>query len=179
MKLDRLETHDRLLHFKKDQAQNIYLGAETCLKKNPDSIFLQSRSPYVYIFAHPRTHDDGVTKVMYWQPRLLKPKAQTNSYLFRAQSNSDIMEICWLLPPQELWDQYCIGKMLEHKDVLWSIDMYYNHREKLNAAHPDDLDEKIASKIWLELVQNIKDEKFMQKVNASLLLPPTYSPERG
>jgi len=164
MKINRLETHDRLQHFKKDQDQNIFLGAETCMKRNPDSLFLQSRSPYIYIFAHPRTADDGLTKVMYWQPRLLKPPAQTNSYLFRAQSNSDIMEICWILPPREMWDQYTLGNITEHKDVLWSIDMFMNHRDQLNSPHPDDLDEKVASKIWLELVGNIRSEKLMAKV---------------
>ena len=100
MKVDRLETHDRLLHFKKDQALNIAQGAEDCLKRNPLSLAIQSRSPYVYLFAHPRTADDGFTKRMLWQPRLTRPKAQTNSYLFRAQSNSDVIEVCWLLPPR-------------------------------------------------------------------------------
>jgi len=121
MKLNRLETHDRLLHFKKDQEANIFQGAEDCLKKNPDSLFFQSKSPYIYIFAHPRTCDDGVTKKMFWQPRLWKPKAQTNSYLFRAKSNTDIIEICWLLPPKELWNQYILDNVTEHKEVLWSI----------------------------------------------------------
>ena len=52
MKLNRLETHDRLIHFKKDQEANIFQGAEDCLKKNPDSLFFQSKCPYVYLFAH-------------------------------------------------------------------------------------------------------------------------------
>lgn len=35
MKIQRLEAHDRLLHFKKDQEANIFSGAEDCLKRNP------------------------------------------------------------------------------------------------------------------------------------------------
>src|SRR5215470_6737494 len=88
MKLNRLETHDRLQHFVQDQSKNIWQGADDCMKRNPLSLALQDRSPYIYIFAHPRTADDGVTKRMLWQPRLTKPQAQSNSYLFRAKSNS-------------------------------------------------------------------------------------------
>ena len=100
MKLNRLETHDRLLYYKKDQSASITQGIDDCLKRNPLSIALQRHSPYVYIFAHPRTADDGYTKRMLWQARLGKPKAQTNSYLFRAKSNADILEICWMIPPR-------------------------------------------------------------------------------
>lgn len=146
MKVNRLEAHDRLEHLKKDQAQNIFEGAETCLKKNPLSLALQEKSPYVYIFAHPRTHEDGVTKVMYWQPRLTKPEAQSNSYLFRAISHSDILEVCWLLPPHEMWDQYKKGNVTEHDVVEWSIDQFKTNRKNLENAHPEDFsDEKIKS----------------------------------
>lgn len=144
MKINRLETHDRLEHLKKDQSQNIFEGAETCLKKNPLSLALQEKSPYIYIFAHPRTHDDGVTKRMLWQPRLTKAAAQTNSYLFRAVSHTDLMEVCWLLPPSEMWDQYKKGNVTEHDVVEWSIDQFKTNRKNLELAHPDDLsDERI------------------------------------
>ena len=51
MKVNRLEAHDRLEHFKEDQSFNIFKGAEDCLKKNPDALIMQEHSPYVYIFA--------------------------------------------------------------------------------------------------------------------------------
>ena len=76
MKLNRLETHDRLLHLKKDQEAIIFQGAQDCLKKNTDSLSMQMHSPYVYLFAHPRTAEDGVTQRLLWQPRLTKPAAQ-------------------------------------------------------------------------------------------------------
>jgi len=167
MKLNRLETHDRLLHLKKEQALNINQGAEDCLKHNRLSQGLQYYSPYVYIFAHPRTADDGVTKKMYWQPRLTKPKPQTNSYLFRAVSNTDTMELCWLLPPEETWPQYKKGNVTEHELVLWSIDQYTNHRSHLGKSFLDDLsDEKckeIYRKVAKEIDEEIRDDKMTTK----------------
>ncbi len=163
MKLNRLETHDRLIHFKKDQEINIFQGAEDCLKNNYDSLFYQQKSPYVYIFAHPRTADDGVTKRMLWQPRLLKPKAQTNSYLFRAQSNTDLIEICWIIPPREMWDQYQEGMVTENRDVIWSINQYVNHRNKLEMDDPEDLTEERAKHILKELISSKRMDKMMSK----------------
>ena len=164
MKLNRLETHDRLLHFKKDQEANIFQGAEDCLKKNPDSLFFQSKSPYIYMFAHPRTADDGVTKRMLWQPRLWKPKAQTNSYLFRAKSHTDLIQICWILPPEELWFQYRGGNITENEYVLWSIDQYCFHRDKLEADEKDDLSDEQGRPIMQEWVSNKRMDRMMNRI---------------
>src|ERR1700688_2940459 len=112
MKIDRLETHDRLLYFKKDQEANLNQGLEDCMKKNPTSLALQRYSNYIYIYAHPRTHENGRDKRMLFQPRLEKPMPQTNSYLVRAISFSDIMEICWFLPPKEMWAQFKKGNII-------------------------------------------------------------------
>lgn len=164
MKLNILEAHDRLLHFKKDQAQTIFQGAEDCLKKNPDSLFFQSRSPYVYLFAHPRTADDGVTKRMLWQPRLWKPKAQTNSYLFRAISNTDLIYVCWLLPPEEMWDQYDKGKVTASEDVAWSITHYRCNRAKLEADDPNDLTDEQGKPIMQEWIYNKRMDRMMNRL---------------
>ena len=162
MKLNRLETHDRLEHLIKDQSISIAQGATDCLKTNGLSLALQERSPYVYLFAHPRTADDGVTKIMYWQPRLTKPEAQTNSYLFRAISRTDNVEVCWLLPPVEMWGQYKKGNVTENEIVVWSIDQYRHHKPRLEAPEPDDLPDKQIEAIYAEIRQNIKYEKMMQ-----------------
>lgn len=164
MKLNRLETHDRLIHLKKDQAININQGAEDCLKKNRLSIGLQQYSSYIYLFAHPRTADDGVTKKMYWQPRLTKPKPETNSYLFRAISHTDNMEICWLLPPRETWKQYQKGNITEHEWVLWSIDQYINNRYKLGQAFNDDLSDELCKEIYRKVAREIDEENRMNKL---------------
>lgn len=148
MKINRLETHDRLEHFINDQSQNIWQGADDCLKRNPDSLKLQEKSHYIYIFAHPRTMDDGVNKRLLWQPRLVKPKAQENSYLFRAQSNSDVIEICWLLPAKELWGQYDKGKVCESNWAAWSINQFNNNRAELEKPFEDDWTDEQAMNIF-------------------------------
>lgn len=164
MKIHRLETHDRLLHFKKEQAINIAQGAEECLKKNPLSLALQENSPYVYLFAHPRTHDDGINKVMYWQPRLTKPEAQTNSYLFRANSKTSSMEVCWLLPPREMWDQYTKGKVTEHELVVWSINQFILNKKKLEEPDPADLPEHLSKEILKKVIQEKQEDLRMKKM---------------
>lgn len=156
MKIERLETHDRLLHFKQNQSINIFQGAEDCLKKNPLSLALQDRSDYVYLFAHPRTAEDGVTKRMLWQARLTKPSAQTNSYLFRALSNTDVIEVCWLIPPREMWDQYKKGNVTESKEILWSIHEFTTNRAKLEESHVNDLSGDKVKNIYLEIARDIE-----------------------
>jgi hypothetical protein len=164
MKVNRLETHDRLQHLIKDQSLNIARGASDCLSKNPFSLALQDRSHYIYLFAHPRTAEDGITKRMLWQPRLTKPKAQTNSYLFRAKSKSDILEICWLLPPEEMWGQYKKKNVTESEWVLWSIDQYINNRKKLETNEPDDLSDKQIESIYREIRALNSKEKLMDNL---------------
>lgn len=163
MKIERLETHDRLQHLIKDQALNIAQGAEDCLKKNPLSIALQDRAPYLYLFAHPRTHDDGVTKRMLWQPRLTKPSAQTNSYLFRAQSKTDILEICWMIPPREMWPQYKKGNVTENQMVIWSIDQFQFNRKQLESSEKDDFKDERVRQIYKEIDREMKHDITMKK----------------
>jgi hypothetical protein len=158
MKINRLETHDRLLHFKQDQAINIAQGAEDCLKKNRLSLGLQQYSPYVYLFAHPRTADDGVSKRMVWQPRLTRPRPQTNSYCFRAISKTDQMEICWLLPPHEMWSQYEKGNVTEHEFVIWSIHEFRHNVSRLAAPCPDDLSDEAVRNIYTKVATEIDEE---------------------
>lgn len=172
MKINRLETHDRLQHFVKDQSINVFQGAEDCLKKNPDSLAIQEKSPYVYLFAHPRTTDDGLNKRMLWQPRLSVPEAQTNSYLFRAISNSDIIEIVWLIPPEEMWEQYEKGLVTESSEVAWSIEMFKHKRKQLEKPHPDDMPEERARLI----LKSIVDEK-LQDVRSKRVISEVFSAE--
>lgn len=171
MKIKLLEAHDRLQHLIKDQSDSISQGCEDCLKKNPLSLRLQSKSPYIYIYAHPRTHIDGVTKVIYWQPRLGKPKSQTNSYLFRAISNSDSLEICWMLPPREMWDQYKKGNVTEHETVRWSIDQFLHNREELDRPFEDDLPKDRIDYIYREIASEMDYEKGMDKMMGRVYEP--------
>jgi hypothetical protein len=164
MKVNLLETHDRLKHLKKEQSINIFHGAEDCLKHNEDSLFFQDHSPYVYLFAHPRTEDNGSTKVMYWQPRLWKPKAQSNSFLFRAISKTDIIEVCWLIPAEELWQQYLLGNITEHELVLWSIGQYCHNRGHLEKDHPDDLSNEQGKRVMQALIAFKREKSLLQRI---------------
>lgn len=163
MKVNTLDAHDRRSHFIEDQSQTVWQGATDCLTKNQLSIMLQERSPYVYIFAHPRTADDGVNKRMLWQPRLTKPKAETNSYLFRANSKTDIVEICWLIPPREMWPQYEKGKVCESNWTAWSIDQFQNNREYLQRPLEDDLSDNKIKAIYREIDYNMKIQNVANK----------------
>jgi hypothetical protein len=167
MKIDRFETHDRLLHFKKDQALNIFQGASDCLTKNPLSLAIQERSPYVYLFAHPRTDDDGVRKKMFWDPRLSIPTPETNSYLFRGISKTDLIQMCWMIPPREMWSQYEKGMITENPEVMWSVHQFMYNRKLLQDPHPDDMPEEKAKLILKavidEHIQKIRSKKY-QKV---------------
>ena len=165
MKINRLEAHDRLKYLVQDQSANVFQGAEDCLKKNPLSLTIQEKCPYVYIFAHPRTADDGVTKVLYWQPRLSIPEPQTNSYLFRAISHTDNIQIVWMIPPREHWEQYKQGNVTEQNICLWSINMfqYGNTRKQLSEPNPEDIPEQMAKNIMRAILidheNNIRKNK--------------------
>lgn len=163
MKVNKLESHDRLQHLKKDQSANVLQGAEDCLKRNSLSLALQEKSPYIYIFAHPRTMDDGVTKALYWQPRLSRPKAQTNSYLFRVKSKTDEIEVCWLIPPREMWNEYIVGKVTGNELIDWSIKQFRFKREELERADPDDLSEEKGSEILNQVLQEHKQQVTLKK----------------
>ncbi len=164
MKINRLETHDRLLHLHKDQALNLSQGFDDCLKKNSLSLGLQRYSPYIYIFAHPRTSDDGFNKRMLFQPRLSKPLAQTNSYLVRVESNTDLLEICWLLPPKEMWPQYKKGNVTENEYVTFSIELFLNRKTELEAPFEDDFSDEVMKNIYIKVAKELDEEKRLKNI---------------
>lgn len=170
MKLNLLETHDRLEHLLEDQSDNVFKGAEICLKSNPLSLAIQERFPYLYIFAHTRTAEDGVTKRLLWQPRISKPKAQTNSYLFRAQSKSDLIEVVWIIPERHLWPSYEKGKVTENELVDYSINLFENNRDELEKPHPEDFPEERSKKIFQTILDEHKQEVRRKKNQAGLIL---------
>ena len=168
MKVNILEAHDRNKYLIKDQSANVFQGAEDCLKRNPLSLAIQDKSPYLYIFAHPRTADDGVNKKLYWQPRLSIPEAQSNSYLFRAISNTDLIEVVWMIPAKELWGQFDDGKVTESNICAWSINEYKKNKASLERPHPDDMPDEKARLIMRSIVDEhlytIRQEKMMGRL---------------
>lgn len=149
MKIDRLETHDRLLEFKK-QSVDISECCQNLINKRPFG-----NHPF-YIFAHARTDDDGFRKRLIWQPRLTKPKAQTNSMLFKAYPGSDTIKVLWMIPARELWDQYIKGNMLENETVVESIHNFQFNRELMEAKEEDDLQDWQIDDIYRQMSMEAK-----------------------
>jgi hypothetical protein len=162
MKINRLETHDRLLEFKK-QADYISQGAQDCIKNRPEEF---ENYPF-YIFAHKREIniderfsiavdcriplDQVPTHRMIWIPRLKKPEAQINSILLKHYPKEDVINVIWMIPEPELWDEYLTGKMCENKTVSDSVRLFKTDKKKLEADEPDDLSDEKVKEIYRKI----------------------------
>ena len=161
MKINRLETHDRYQQFA-NQRDNISQCCQSLIDKQPFGDV-----PF-YIFAHKReigmdekfslfssgmysSLADIPTHRMIWQPRLTKPKAQTNSMLFKGYPGTDTVKVIWIIPERELWDQYRKGNLTESSIVVESIDAFEHDRAKLEAKDPDDLPDATIDRIYKEI----------------------------
>lgn len=151
-KVDRLESHDRLLHIKK-QSTDIEKCVENIVDQRPFG-----NHPF-YIFAHARTMEDGATKRLIWQPRLTKPLPQTNSMLFKAYPGKDTIKILWMIPAREMWPQYKKGNVTHSEIVLESIKAFQFDRKSLEAPEKDDLSESEIDAIYRELAQEAQLNK--------------------
>lgn len=155
MILNFLETHDRYQEFTKKQ-MDIGECCQDLIDQRPFG------SHPFYIFAHARTEDDGVTKRLIWQPRLTKPKAQTNSMLFKAYPGSDNVKVIWMIPARELWGNYNKGLIMENKTVRDSIHDFVMNRDQLEAKEDDDLDDATIDKIYEEIRQQAMRKDFVK-----------------
>lgn len=155
MKIDRLDAHDRFEYFTK-QSFDIGECCQDLINKRPFGDY-----PF-YIFAHARTDEDGVTKRLIWQPRLTKPKAQTNSMLFKAYPGTDVIKVIWMIPAPELWSQYAKGLMTQNKTVSESIEDFQHNRNKLEEKEDDDLSDEKIDAIYKEISLNAKRKQIQQ-----------------
>lgn len=162
MKVNLHDAHDRLKNFGK-QADYISEGCSDCINNRPQEF---ENHPF-YIFAHPRTDDDGVTKRLIWQPRLSKPKSQTNSMLFKAYPGTDIIKIIWMIPAREMWNAFQKDKLTESKVVVDSIHAFTFNREKLEAKEEDDLFDWQIDDIYSEISKNASYKKLMSTLDSS------------
>jgi len=162
MKLNRLDTHDRYEHF---TSQSFDIGE--CCQNLIDQRPFGERS--FYIFAHTRTDDDFVTKRLIWQPRLTKPKSQTNSMLFKWICGTDNLRIIWLLPDRHLWPQYKKGNVTGHDITEWSIKQFETNRGHLEASEEDDLSDEEIDRIYLELSLDARHKKNKNKTMIKIL----------
>lgn len=176
MKINRLETHDRLLQFKK-QADHISKGCQDCIDTRPKEFM---RLPF-YIFAHKREISmderftlvidgvyDCITKVpthrLIWQPRLTKPEAQENSMLFKYYPGLDLIYVIWMIPDPALWDQYSKGKISENESVCESIALFKTDKKKLESPMDDDISEEKVKSIYQEIAKNAQKKKTTKAV---------------
>jgi len=157
MKINILDAHDRLKHFTK-QSFDIAECCQDLINQRPFG-----NNPF-YIFAHARTDDDGVRKRLIWQPRLTKPKAQTNSMLFKAYPGTDAIKVIWMIPARELWAQFEKDKLTENKTVCESIYNFRFHKEKLEAKEEDDLSDIQIDSIYREISSGISGKKLMERL---------------
>jgi hypothetical protein len=144
VKINPLDAHDRYEHLTK-QSFDIAECCQDLINQRPFG-----DHPF-YIFAHARTEEDGATKRLIWQPRLTKPKAQTNSMLFKAYPGTDLIKVIWMIPARELWGQYAKGKLTENKTVSESIYDFQNNRNKLEEKEADDMTDEQVDIIYKEI----------------------------
>lgn len=156
MKINRLDAHDRLGELKK-QSDGVGEYCQRIINQRPFGMH-----PF-YIFAHARTADDGANKRLVWQPRLTKPKAQTNSMLFRAYPGSDQVKVLWMIPAEELWGQQKKDNLTESKIVSDSIEAYRNNRHLLEMKESDDLDDATILAIYTQLSSDARMKKASQR----------------
>lgn len=161
MKINRLDAHDRYQYFTK-QSFDIAECCQDLINQKPFG-----DHPF-YIFAHARTDEDGVTKRLIWQPRLTKPKAQSNSMLFKAYPGTDVIKVIWMIPARELWDQYTKGKMTENKTVSESIQMFKADKKKLEEKEDDDMTDEQVDAIYKEISRNAR---FKRKSGSPVINP--------
>lgn len=153
MKVNILDAHDRYIQFT-NQSFDISECCQDLINQRPFGDY-----PF-YIFAHARTDDDGVTKRLVWQPRLTKPKAQTNSMLFKAYPGTDLINVIWMIPAREMWEQYKKGKLTENKTVCESIYDFEHNRGKLEAPEPEDLTDEQIHRVYRDIFK----DKIYQKI---------------
>lgn len=160
MKINLLDAHDRLKHFK-EQADYISKGCQDCINNRPEAL---KNYPF-YIFSHARTLEDGINKKIIWQPRIVKPKAETNSMLFRSYPNTDSIKIIWMIPDRALWGQYEKGKLTESDIISTSIRDFQYNRRKLEADEEDELSDELQLHLMKEIGKEAEFKKRIKSIS--------------
>jgi hypothetical protein len=174
VKLNRLETHDRLEHFKK-QDFDISACCQDLINQRPFGSYA------FYIFVHARTlgldeklklftsgkyksMEEVPEKTLIWQPRLTRPKPQSNSMLFKAYPGSDVVKIMWMIPDRSLWEQYEKDKMTGDSVIYESIQTFKNNSRKLAEPESDDLNDEQIDSIYQSISANASRKNLMNKL---------------
>lgn len=183
MKIDRFETHDRLLMFN-HQNKLISEGCQDCIKNRPEEY---GDHPF-YIFAHKRSlqwderinlfqtdhimsqinpnhlrkyfkSEDVPSHRLIWEPRLTKPVSQTNSMLFKSYPPGDNIKIIWIIPEREIWPELSSEHMLGSDIVSDSIYLFQYDRKELEKKEIDDLPDHLIQRIMREIGLNAQKRK--------------------
>lgn len=157
-KLNRSDVHDRFQFFTK-QGADIGECCQDLIDQRPFG-----DHPF-YIFVHTRTADDGVNKRMIWQPRLTKPKAETNSMLFKGYPGTDNVKIIWMIPVPEMWAQFKSGTLFENQIIVESIAAFEKEPQKLEAPEQDDLSDEEINAIYVQISREAKRKKASAALN--------------
>jgi hypothetical protein len=168
MKIDRLDAHDRLLHFNKTQNLDISQCCQDLINKRPFG------NHAFYIFGHARTEDNGVDKRLIWQPRLTKPLAQTNSMLFKVYPGTDLVKVIWMIPDRVMWEQYKKGNVTESEIITESIHLFQTDRALLEAPEPDDLTDGEIAKIYEEVSFQANLQNLGVRKKARIMRPEAF-----
>lgn len=160
IKINPLDAHDRMQHFTK-QEFSISECCQDLIDQRPFGNY-----PF-YIWAHARTDENVHIKRLIWQPRLTRPKPQTNSMLFKAYPGTDTLKIIWIIPTRELWGQYEKGKVTSNEMIHNSIQEFQHHRKRLEQNEEDDFDDEKINQIYKELACEARRKKAMDKLYLS------------
>lgn len=144
MKINRFETHDRLVQFQQ-QRDTIHEGVMECIRNVPDAINFPF---YVYGTSKIVDYDEKIAIIkggyeqapdmrLIWVPCITKPKPTPNSYLFLYQKSGDVLETIWMLPRRALWSQYLPGKICYNESIHISIINYTKHYDELCQPEPN------------------------------------------
>ncbi len=113
-------------------------------------------------------YENVPSKTIVWQPRLTKPKAQTNSMLFKAYPGTDIIKVIWMIPDRALWGQYAQGLVTANKTVQDSIEDFQHDRQKLEKKEDDDLNDEQIDAIYMNIARAAKAKKHASTVEKTV-----------
>lgn len=160
IKINPLDAHDRYKHFTK-QEFSISECCQNLIDQRPFGNY------HFYIWAHARTDENINIKRLIWQPRLTRPKPQTNSMLFKAYPGTDSIKIIWIIPAREMWPEYEKGKITQNEIVYNSIQDFQHNRSVLEANEPDDFSDEKINEIYKELACEARRRKAMDRLYLS------------
>ncbi len=158
MKIDRKDVHDRFQYFTKQQF-SISACCDDLVQQRPFG-----NHPF-YIWVHARTDDFRLDrKRMIWQPRLTRPKPQTNSMLFKAYPGTDNIKVIWMIPERSQWKNYQKGQMCQNQTIYESIMAFEHNRASLEEPDLDDLNDVQIDQIYKELAMEGNRKKAMNNL---------------